>query len=93
MTGRFQGLWQVLNMSCRDQSRLMSRSLDGEVSRELRLALRVHTLTCWRCRALWNQLSFLQRICRLVALERYGDEAYSRMPGVVRERLNSRFGP
>ncbi|MBC7946217.1 MAG: zf-HC2 domain-containing protein [Burkholderiales bacterium] len=51
-------------MSCKDATRLMSQSLDTELSLPKRFALRLHLAICTSCRHFRAQMSFIRHACR-----------------------------
>ena len=59
MSGRLRGLLRLLNLNCRDASRLLSDSCDRDLPRGERSALRLHTLYCSACRRYGRQLRWM----------------------------------
>lgn len=57
---RPQSLWRLLNLSCDGMSRLASESLDRDLIRQERLALRSHLLYCSPCRRYLKQIVLLR---------------------------------
>lgn len=53
-------LRMLINLSCEEASRLASESLDRELSRNERWALRSHTFLCRSCRQLVRQLAMMR---------------------------------
>ena len=47
---RLKTVWHLLNLPCRDMTRLASESLDRDLGRLERLALKSHLLYCISCR-------------------------------------------
>ena len=92
MGNRGRDVWRVLNMPCRGQAELMSKALDGQLSAEIRLAHRIHALTCRRCGRLWGQLSLLKHAAQGITSNQTHEAVSVRMPESVRIRLNERFG-
>jgi hypothetical protein len=64
----------LLNLSCREATRLESESLDRQLSPREKWALRVHVLLCGACRRFRSNLRFMQ-------------EMVTRMPVPMREAL------
>ena len=86
---RLKTLWYLLNLPCEGMSRLASESLDRDLGRLERVALRSHLLYCTACRRFQRQIQFLRCAMRRVAR---GVEAEERSPGTglpdeVRERI------
>ena len=50
----------LLGLSCREASRLISASLDRELTRRERWALRLHTLLCTACRRFARQTQLIR---------------------------------
>jgi hypothetical protein len=63
----------LLGLSCREASRLISESLDRDLTRRERWALRIHTCLCHACRRFSRQTQVIR-------------EAVARMPDALRER-------
>jgi hypothetical protein len=84
MAGR-AGIWRLLNMPCEGMTRLASESLDRELSRVERLALRCHFICCAACRRFGWQVEFLSHAARRIG----GVAPLSgpRLPDDVRERI------
>jgi Putative zinc-finger len=57
-----RNITMLVNLSCDQASRLASESLDRELSRHERWALRLHTLVCRSCRRLVAQLKTLRAL-------------------------------
>ena len=64
---------RLLGLSCREASRLLSESLDRELTRRERWSLRIHTLLCIAC----------QRFARQTRMIR---EAVANVPEGLREK-------
>lgn len=61
----FRGLLrtlQLLQRPCRDMSGLISASLDRELTRPERVAVRVHTLYCGACRRFRRQVELIRAL-------------------------------
>lgn len=56
---RLKTLWCLLNLPCEGMSRLASESLDRDLGRLERVALRSHLLYCAACRRFQRQIQFL----------------------------------
>lgn len=52
----------LIGLTCREASRLLSESLDGELSRRERWSLRLHTLLCKACRRFAHQARMLREV-------------------------------
>ena len=63
----------LLGLSCREASRLISESLDRELTRRERWSLRIHTCLCRACRRFAHQTNMIR-------------EAVANMPDALRER-------
>jgi hypothetical protein len=63
----------ILALSCREASRLVSESLDRQLTRRERWALRVHTILCVACRRYARQTRMIR-------------EAVTNMPDSLREK-------
>jgi hypothetical protein len=63
----------LLGLSCREASRLISESLDRQLSRRERWSLRMHTLLCTACQRFTQQTKLIR-------------EAVANMPVAVREK-------
>ena len=61
---RFKDCWHLLNLPCEGMSRLASESLDHELTRPERAALRMHTIYCSACRRYLRQLKLIKRALR-----------------------------
>ncbi len=66
----------LLGLSCREASRLISASLDRELSRRERWSLRLHTLFCAACRRFAQQTQMMR-------------DAIAAMPDAFRERWSA----
>jgi hypothetical protein len=55
------GFLKLMNMSCEKASELASESLDRELTRGERIALRLHELICRSCRLWRRQLQAVQQ--------------------------------
>jgi predicted anti-sigma-YlaC factor YlaD len=63
---RLKTVWRLLNLPCREMTRLASTSLDGDLSRLERIALKTHLLYCIACRRYVRQIVFVRRALRQV---------------------------
>jgi hypothetical protein len=57
---RLKACWRLLNLPCQGMCRLASESLDHDLGRLERFALRSHLLYCVPCRRFQRQIRFLQ---------------------------------
>lgn len=55
-----RGITKFVHLSCEEASRLASDSMDRELPRGERWALRLHTFLCGSCRRLLQQLRILR---------------------------------
>jgi predicted anti-sigma-YlaC factor YlaD len=86
---RLRDVWRLLNSSCLDMNRLTSESLDHDIGRPERAALRAHLVYCPGCRRYARQITLLR-----TALRRFADRLESdhclpgpALPDDVRERI------
>lgn len=63
----------LLGLSCREASRLISESLDRELTRRERWSLRIHTMLCTACQHFARQTKMIR-------------EAIANMPDALREK-------
>ena len=91
--GRLRDVWRLLNLPCRGMNRLASESLDRDLGRAERIALRSHLLYCTPCRRYFRQIRRLGQ-----ALRRFADrlETAEPLPGPalpadIRERIKRRL--
>jgi hypothetical protein len=82
-------VWRLLNLPCREMTRLASASLDGDLGRLERIALRTHLLYCIGCRRYLRQVVFLRRALRALVphLERGELLPGPSLPEDVRTRI------
>ena len=75
---RLRSFWDLLNLPCEGMARLASESLDRDLPRWERLALKSHLLYCVACRRYVRQLKLLR-----IALQRLakGVETEDPLPG------------
>lgn len=55
---------KLLNLNCRQASRLVSDGMDRQLTRMERVGLRLHLIICSACRAWRRQLLFIRRAIR-----------------------------
>ena len=55
----------IFTLHCDESSRLISESLDRELSGVERTAVRLHQVGCWSCRRLGKQLHFIREAARM----------------------------
>jgi predicted anti-sigma-YlaC factor YlaD len=92
---RLQSLWHLLNLPCEGMSRLASESLDRELGRTERIALRSHLLYCVACRRYARQIRLLRTVLRRLA-ERLETNQPLPGPGLtdeMRERIKRTLRP
>jgi hypothetical protein len=75
---RLKTIWRLLNLPCREMTRLASASLEGDLSRLERIALRTHALYCIGCRRYLRQIVFVRRALRQLVAH---VEAGAALPG------------
>jgi hypothetical protein len=63
---RLKTIWRLLNLPCRDMTHLASASLECNLSRLERIALKLHVLYCIGCRRYLRQIVFVRRAVRQV---------------------------
>jgi predicted anti-sigma-YlaC factor YlaD len=63
---RLKTIWRLLNLPCREMTRLASASLEGNLSRLERIALKTHLLYCIACRRYFRQMLFVRRAVRRI---------------------------
>ena len=82
-------VWHLLNMPCRGTSRLASESLDRDLGRLERIALRTHLLCCRGCRRYAGQVALLSSALGRVSanLASGQDSPGPPLPDDVRERI------
>ena len=56
----FNAIKLILTLHCDESSRLVSESLDRQLSLSERWAVRLHRIGCWSCRRLAKQLRFIK---------------------------------
>jgi hypothetical protein len=90
---RLKAVWHLLNLPCREMTRLASESLDRDLGRAERLALRSHLLYCAACRRYARQIVFLHAALRHFASRVETDQTLSGpgpgpgLPADVRDRI------
>jgi hypothetical protein len=86
---RWKHLWHLLNLSCRDASRLASESLDRDLGRMERLALKSHLFICVACRRYLRQLLLLRQALQHAAPRLAAGPSLvgARLPDDVRARI------
>lgn len=83
--------WRMLNLPCREMTRLASESLDHELGALEWCALRSHMLYCKACRRFLRQILFLRRALKRLATRVETDDALPgpELPSEVRERIKA----
>ena len=91
--GQPRKIWRLLNLPCQGMTRLASESLDRDLDRVERLALRTHLLICAPCRRYFKQIKILgQTFQRLTtSLEADIPTAGPTLPENVRSRIKARI--
>lgn len=79
MSKTFKGILQILSLRCEEADRLMSDSLDRQLSWSERVALKGHLVVCRACRRARRQMVILQQTMRksLDIADAAGDEMLS----------------
>jgi predicted anti-sigma-YlaC factor YlaD len=82
-------IWRLLNLPCREMARFASASLDGDLGRLERIALRAHLAYCVACRRYLRQILILRRVLRAMVthLETEAISPETRLPDEVRARI------
>ena len=88
---RLKDCWHLLNMPCEGMSRLASESLDRDLSRAERAALRLHVFYCSACRRYQRHIKLIRCAMQSLAshLETESPLAGPCLPDHVRERIKS----
>jgi hypothetical protein len=88
---RLATIWRLLNLPCREMTRLASASLEGDLGRLERIALRAHALYCVGCRRYLRQIRLLQRLLRAIVTQLESEVLATgpdtRLPDDVRARI------
>jgi hypothetical protein len=86
---RLKECWHLLKLPCEGMSRLASESLDRELTRPERAALKMHTLYCSACRRYLRQLKLINRAVRQLAARLERDDALpgADLPDDIREAI------
>jgi predicted anti-sigma-YlaC factor YlaD len=86
---RLKDCWHLLNVRCEGMSRLASESLDRDLTRLERLALRAHIVYCSACRRYLRQIELLKAAARgwAARLETDTPAAGPRLPEDIREAI------
>ena len=90
LMSRLKAFWCQLNLPCRGMCRLASDSLDHDLGRLGRFALRSHLLCCASCRRFERQIRFLRFAMRRFPGQVEDGELIpgTYMPDEVRERIS-----
>ncbi len=86
---RLKNFWHLLNLPCEGMSRLASESLDRDLDRLERVALRSHVLYCAACRRYRRQLKLVRSALERLATRLETDLPLPgpALPADVREKL------
>lgn len=84
----------VLTLKCEDSTRIVSESLDRELSLSERWAVRTHYLGCWSCRRFGKQVRQLREVyqirqTRLGEVSRLSPAAVQRIRDAIRNDASS----
>lgn len=87
--GRLNDAWRLLNLPCQGMTQLASESLDRDLGRLERIALRAHLLYCGPCRRFVRQIKILRRALGRLAARLESDDSLPgpALPDDVRERI------
>jgi hypothetical protein len=90
---RLKTFWHLLNLPCQGMCRLASESLDHDLGRLGRFALRSHLLCCTSCRRFERQIRFLRFAMRRFPGHVEDGELLpgTDLPDEVRERISRVF--
>jgi hypothetical protein len=90
---RLKRMWRLLNLPCQGICRLASESLDHDLGRLERFALRSHLLYCVPCRRFQRQIRLLRYAMRRLMGHLEGGEPLpgTGLPDEVRERIRRAF--
>ena len=79
MIKTFKKILHVLSLRCEEADRLMSDSLDRQLTWSEQVALQGHMIVCRACRRAWRQMLILQQTMResLDVADAAGDEILS----------------
>jgi predicted anti-sigma-YlaC factor YlaD len=82
-------IWHLLNLPCEEMARLLSESLDRDLSRLERFALKSHLLYCAACRRYARQLKEVRHALARLASRLETDDPLPGpgLPDDVRERI------
>lgn len=86
---RPHSVWRLFNASCREMTRLASESLDHDLGRTERAALRLHVLYCRGCRRYLRQITLLKNALRGLSARVEDDRLLpgTALPDDVRDRI------
>jgi predicted anti-sigma-YlaC factor YlaD len=86
---RLKTIWRLLNLPCREMTHLASQSLDRDLDRLERLALKSHLFYCSACRRFLEQVLFMRTAARgfLTRLESDLPAPGPDLPVEARERI------
>ncbi len=78
---------RVLGMACRDHTVLLTRQVEGGLSRGEAIGLRIHVVYCRGCRRFRQQVQLLHELSRAMGREERLAANERGMPREVRGRL------
>ncbi|HKI17169.1 MAG TPA: zf-HC2 domain-containing protein [Isosphaeraceae bacterium] len=86
---RLKNIWHRFNLPCEELTRLASESLDRDLNRLERVALRSHLLYCAACRRYLRQLKLVQSALERLATRLETDDPLPGpgLPAGVREQM------
>ena len=90
--GFWRSIWYVLTLTCDESSRLLSDSLDRDLTRVEHVALRLHDATCKSCKRFFKQLEFMRRAAPKAVAEGGGQSLSPEAKEQIRESLRRASG-
>ena len=86
---RPRSFWKLLNLPCEGMARLASDSLDRDLTRLERVALRSHLLYCTACRRYLKQLKIIRAALKHLGARLQTDDLLTGpvLPDDARERI------
>ncbi len=82
-------LRRILTLNCEESTRLVSESLDRQLPRSDRVAVKLHALCCRSCRLFRRQMLFLRETirCRTAAMTADTPDSGPSLTPEARERI------
>ena len=87
--GSVREFWRLLNAPCEEMASLISISLDRDLSRSQRVAVKLHLLYCKACRRYRRQIRLMREALRAIISQMEGAELSSgpALGAEARERI------